>query len=65
MSLSPKLKFPVAATVTLPPASNVKFVDLQSFSDVGDMSKEEFQLRKDHAVQLDGSNFLMNKIINI
>ena len=44
---------------------NVKFVDLQSFSDVGDMSKEEFQMRKDHAVQLDGSNFLMNKIINI
>ena len=44
---------------------NVKFVDLQSFSDVGDMSKEEFQMRKDHAVRLDGSNFLMNKIINI
>ena len=43
----------------------VKKVDINPYSDVGEMTKEEFALRKENATIIDSENYLTNRIMGI
>ena len=43
----------------------VKKVDISPYSDVGEMTKEEFALRKENATIIDSENYLTNRIMGI